>query len=98
MRLYRGTNDRCALHAKVYRSIYEPPPDVYGRWFTSSQAIAEWYVRDAPHGVLVYVDVPTDIAHQSWLINQPREVQRFSRDLISEYFIPAEWAARTQPL
>ena len=98
MILYRGCCDRCALNRPVWRSMYAPPDNVHGRWFTDQLDIAEWYEADAPHGIIVVVDVPDDVVHNSHLPQQPRTVQFYSRDPEHEFFLPTEWAERATPL
>ena len=98
MVLYRGCSDRCSLKRLSWHSQYAPPADVCGRWFTDSLDIARWYERDAPNGIIVVVDVPDEVAQQAHLPNQPREVQRYSRDLQHEFFLPKDWAERAVPM
>jgi hypothetical protein len=96
--LYRGT---AALSRPVPDWITIPPSQraAFGRWFTNELEIAQWYADDAGDGgKILFVVVPNDVAESSWLPNQPIEVQRFSRDLLHEFFLPREWADRAQSL
>ena len=92
MVLYRGTT----VHRKPvpdWITISQSQRAAFGRWFTDELEIAQWYAGDAGDGgIILSVTVPNDVAESSWLPNQPREVQRFSRDLNHEFFIPRSWA------
>lgn len=66
--------------------------DAEGRWFTNNLDNAVWYKNDADVGRIVYVDVPEEIAKANKLNKQSKDVQKFSRDLETEFFLPREWA------
>jgi hypothetical protein len=94
--LYRGTSDRCPL-VRLPAWLRGRNSDAEGRWFTPSLDIALWYVRDAPDGVLVVVDVPDAVALSHVVAVLPPSVQRYSRDPHNEVFLPREWAERACP-
>jgi hypothetical protein len=71
-----------------------------GRWFARDPAQADWYVKDADRGRLVYVDVPEAVANESKVSNLPEDspARRFGRrDPENEHFLPREWADKKQP-
>jgi hypothetical protein len=98
MILYRGTaRVKRPVPDYIYDRLPQGQRDAFGRWFTNELEIAQWYADDAGDGgKILTVEVPEDVALSSWLPNQPKEVQRFSRDLQHEFFLPREWADRAQ--
>ncbi len=65
-----------------------------GRWYTNNVENVKWYLNEAgDHGRVLYVDVPAETAQQAHLLNQPPEIQRFSLDPTTEYFLPREMAS-----
>ena len=102
VRLYRGMSSTCSLH-RVPEYVrcsqgYMAQLVVSGRWFTDSREIAQWYVDDAPDGVMVYVDVPDEVAHSAWLPNQSTLVCGYSRDPEHEFLISRGWSEKARPL
>jgi hypothetical protein len=97
MKLYRGQLDRCSLRLPSWIRN-QLPLEVIGRWFTDDVKIAQWYIEEAaPNGVLIVVDVPDEVAEASWLPNQPKKIQLYSKDINHEFFLPREWAERARP-
>ncbi len=98
MLLYRGTPDRCSINRLPQWLLDRQPVDACGRWFTDDLDVVKWYVDDAPHGVLVAVDVPPLVVSEAWVPNQSSEVRRFSLDPDKEFFLPREWADKAYPI
>lgn len=112
VRLYRGESvgTERGPQPEWLRSqpAFQQMVEASGRWWTDRKELAEWYKAHAEHngleGHVVYQDVPEVIAHQAQLVNQPAEIQRYTRSLEGdttlqrEYFLPAEYRGQGQPV
>lgn len=97
-RLYRGeTTQGPGVHpAWITESAdYQASQQAAGRWWTDDPEVAAWYQNEAaPHGRVVYQDVPSAVADAAKLAQQTPDIQRYSLDRDREYFLPAEYKGR----
>ena len=97
-RLYRGETTLPPMTPPEWIAqdpVYQASQQASGRWWTDDPDVAQWYKNEAsPAARTLWQDVPRDVAAQSHLPTQPPEVQRYSRDLQAEYFLPPEYVAR----
>ena len=77
-----------------YISGGRPAKELEGRWFTPFKDILDWYKNELPENStsLYSVNVPLFTAYNSWLVNQPSHISKWSRDLESEFLLPKSWA------
>lgn len=67
----------------------------FGRWFTQSREIANWYAGENLGCPLYFVDVPEKEASE-WIVTKNPDARRFSADPKNEYFIPETVANTAQ--
>jgi hypothetical protein len=102
VRLYRAESTRTAQISDWIRQSedYQRSQQASGRWFTDTKDNLDFYINDiGPDHRVVYIDVPSEVAQRFRVANLDAKSGgketadnplAFSRDPLTEYFLPAD--------
>ena len=101
IRLYRGESAKVGdVPDWVMQGLKENGSlNAQGRWWSQDLEIANWYKNDAgENGRVVWQDVPADVVAKAQVSTLDDMVKKFSLDPANEFFLPAEYVGKGNPM